>query len=294
MKLKIIRGYMNLGRTRRLSVRAVGRTENHVRRETTRLALKNLCGAIWSLRLLPGNIADYLNNTGLLSLRPGEPLLRVQFAGEIRRRLPSKETSWNPLKDAGYIRESETYLLSSPRLRSLQGHIIATVWDNWFGLKVSGKQAAVLGSYSNAASLSRGLMKAGGINGRAGLSREDKKRMEVVLEPYVRNMDLRRAHLEGLRRPGRVLLAALSQKKRLGRLRRSGFASDKLEVLYPDLIDIEALRHRRQAVVSLKKKYIRKIRVRSEIARFENYMHLQTLIMGAPNRFTAAIERRQV
>ena len=303
MNMKIIRGHLELSRTRRLSLRTVSKTEKIVRRETASQSLRNLGGAIWALRLLPRNINGYLNDTGLAPFRrqkqPGGMPLCRQFAEDIRR--PPDEKIDNPLKNDGNFRESVTYLISSPGIRSLQGRIVSATWENWFGLKVSEKQAAVLGSYSNAAWLSRGLMKAGGLLHKTRISQEEKKRLAVVLDPYVRSMELRRAHLEGLSRPGRALLAAWSQKRRLSWLRRSGFSPEDLEVLYPHIIDSETLKQRRQAVVSLKNEYIRKIRVRNDGTRFENYMHLQTLIMGAPSRgpvrlgrFMAAVERRQV
>ncbi len=303
MNMKIIRGHLNLSRTRRLSLRIVSKTEKVVRRKTAGLSLKNLGAAVWALQLLPRNVSVYLNDTGLTPFRRQKrhrvsPLYR-QFAKEIRK--PPDKKIENPLKDDGNFRESASYLISSPGIRSLQSRIVSTVWENWFGLKVTGRQAAVLGSYSNAAWLSRGLMKAGGLLHKKQISQEEKKRLKVVLEPYVRNMELRRAYLEGLSRPGRALLRAWSQKRRLSWLRHSGFSPEDLEVLYPHIIDSEALKQRRQAVVSLKDEYIRKIRVRNNGTRFENYMHLQTLIMGAPSRgpvrfgrFMAAVERRQV
>lgn len=291
-----LRGYLELGRTRRRSVRAVGRAEKDSRRETTDLALENLIGAVWALRLLPRNIGEYLKDTGITGWRGrGRPaLLADLFSEEIKK--PPKEKTGNPLKDA---REAAVYLITSPGIRNLQGRIVGAAWEDWFGLYVTEKQAAVLGSYSDVAWLSRGLMKTAGVSLRAGISPGDKRRLKVVLAPFVHSMNLRRAHLEGLSRPGRALLAAWFQSRRLGRLRRSGFAPDDMKVLYPDIIDIETLSHRRQAVVSLKNEYLRNIRVRSDGRRFENYMHLQTLIMGAPSRgpvrlgrFMAAVERR--
>lgn len=49
----LTRGHLDLIHTRRQSIRVVGRAEKGGRRETHNLALKNLAGALWALRLLP-------------------------------------------------------------------------------------------------------------------------------------------------------------------------------------------------------------------------------------------------
>ncbi len=270
---------LGLSRTRRRSVYELCCEEQRIYRKTSALALLNLSGALRTHRMRIRNILEYLKLSGIGVLSGGRYPHSRQFSKDIRQ--PETEPMENPLKN---VREAASYLITSPRVRQLQGRILKVVWRDLFELELNDRQSAVLGSYSNAAWLSRGLLKASGLSLKGNISEENKKRLTVVVEPYTRTMDIRRSHLEGLSRPGRALLSAWTQKRRLGKLRRSGFVPEDLSVLYPDIIDSVTLTHRRQAVVSLKKKYIMKIRVQDDVRRLENYLHLQTLTMGAAER----------
>jgi len=289
---------LELGRERRRSVFDLCAVERKGRWKTWIQAIQNLGSALWAHRLLLRNISEYMKETFLVDFNhreDGFSLIRefARKAGE-----PPVEMRENPLKN---VRESASYLIVSPRVRQLQGRILRLVWKEWFDLNLTENQCLTLGAYSNAGWLSRGLMKASGVGMKAKISGDDKRRLAVVLEPYTRTMDLRRAHLEGLSHPGRTLISAWKQRRRIGKLRRSGFAPEDLSVLYPDVIDRNTLIHRREAVVTLKKNYIMKIQLRDSRRRFENYLHLQTLILGTPvrgpvrlGRFLAAVERRQI
>lgn len=287
---------LELDRVRRHSVCELCRMEEQSRRKTAADAVWNLFSAARAHRLLLRNIGVYLKETGPAGDFFPDSVYSRQFDEELRQ--PPETSTENPLKN---IRESATYLISSPRIRKLQSHIIRTVWKDWFCLELSDNQSSVFGVWSNAAWLSRGLLKVSGVGMKGTLSGEDRRRLSVVVEPYARTMDLRRVHLEGLSSPGRALLSAWIQKKNIGKLRKSGFAPEDLEILYPEVIDRETLSYRRKKAAALKKKYIMKIQLRESRRRFENYMHLQTLILGAPSRgpvrlgrFMAAVERRQV
>jgi len=289
---------LELGRVRRRAVFDLCAVERKGRWKTWIQAIQNLGSALWAHRLLLRNISEYMKETFFVDFNhreDGFPLIR-EFAREAGE--PPVEMRENPLMN---VREAASYLIVSPRVRQLQGRILRFVWKEWFDLNLTDDQSSILGGYSNAAWLSRGLLKASGVGMKAKISGEDKRRLAVVLEPYARTMGLRRAHLEGLSHPGRALISAWKQRRRLGKLRRSGFAPEDLSVLYPDVIDRETLIRRREAVVTLKKNYIMKIQLRDNRRRFENYLHLQTLISDAPargpvrlGRFMAAVERRQV
>jgi hypothetical protein len=210
---------------------------------------------------------------------------------------PPKEEKENPLKGA---REAAAYFINSPRLRDIQGRIVTTAFSDWYGLKLSSRQAAVMGCYSDTAWLARGLMKSAGLpRDLRRLGTDERRRLGVVLEPYVRGLDLRRHHLEGLTRPGRAILATLSQQRRVGRLERRGFSPEDLKILYPEMLDQETLRFRLESLETLRDDALRLLNTRSTGLQFENYLHLQTLTLGAPSRgpkrlgrFLAAVELR--
>lgn len=289
----LARDALALARVRRRSIRIVARTDFDTRRGTILQALSDLGGAIGAHRLALQAITDFARITILPSLKRNSNIR--DFTKDIAR--PPNPDVENPLIGA---REAAACLLRSERLRALQGQIISSAFGSWFGLKVNSAQAGVLGSYSDAAWLARGLMQSAGlVEGRDKLSDNDRWRLKVVLEPFVRGLQLRRAHLEGLPDPGRALLAAQVQKRRLLRLKRKGFAPDNLEVLYPEMLDREVFRVRRENIEQIRNQWTTRIETRGTRRRFENYLHLQTLVLGAPSRgpvrlgrYMAAVEQR--
>ncbi len=260
-----------------------------------RAVLRDLADALSSHRLGLRAIADYCRETVKPVLRPDTDSVARKLAADCAE--PPEDKKKNPLTGA---REAAACLISYPRLRDLQARIIKPTFLSWYGLKVKPRQAAVLGCFSDTAWIARGLMKTAGLpDSLAVLSAEDRRRLAIVLEPYVRSMDLRRAHLEGLSRPGRTVLAALSQKRRIGRLRRRNFAPEDLEILYPDMLDRETLRYRQENITTLRDEALRLVEARRTSRQFENYMHLQTLVISASSRgpkqlgrFMAAVELR--
>jgi hypothetical protein len=291
----LIRAHFALGGTRRRAVKRAARFENESRRELAFLALRDLAGAAGAHRLRRRAIREYLGE----SLRP---LLRRRDESAAKRlaadcaEAPRKEQD-NPLKGA---REAAAYLITSRRIRNLQAKVVEVAFSLWYGLTVQPRQSAILGCYSDTAWLARGLMKSAGVfEKKESLDNDDRRRLSVVLEPYVKALELRRTHLEGLTKPGRTMLAAMAQKRRIGRLRRSGFAPDDLKVLYPDMLDRETLRYRQETILNLRDDALRLINTRAAGRRFENYLHLQSLTMGAPSRgpkrlgrYLAAVESR--
>ena len=291
-----VRAHLRLGRTRRRTLRRVASAEAASRRAAAVLVLRDLGDALMAHRLRVRAVREYLDETlgPVLRRRKGESVA-AKLAADIAE--PPGEEQENPLRGA---REAAAYFITSPRLRLLQGHIVRAAFANWYGLEVSDAQAAVLGCYSDTAWLARGLMKCAGLPvDERRLGADERKRLEVVLEPYVCGLDLRRRHLEGLTHPGRAILATLSQRRRVGRLKRRGFSPEDIRILYPETLDEETLRIRCEKVETLGDDALRSVRNRETALRFENYLHLQTLVLTAPSRgpkrlgrFMAAVEQR--
>jgi hypothetical protein len=296
-RLKMIHSHLILGRTRRQAIRKVRSEEMTAYRSIANVALQDLSGAILAHRLRFRDIREYLGVAILPALRRRRSADSITGKFIEESAAPPKEEQENPLKGA---REAAAYFISSPRLRELQGQIVRTAFADWYHLKITSRQMAVLGCYSDTAWIARGLMKSAGLpQDLRRLGTDERRRLSIVLEPYIRGLDLRRHHLEGLTHPGRSILASLSQQRRVGRLERRGFSPEDLKVLYPDMLDQETLRFRRESLMSLRDDALRLIDTRSTGLQFENYLHLQTLTMGAPSRgpkrlgrYMAAVELR--
>jgi hypothetical protein len=287
--------HVALARTRRKSIRKVARAEMSTRLNAVLLAIGDLAGAAAVHRIRFHAAADYWKSAVVMSMKWNTGA--GKFAEEIAE--SAADVTENPLAGSGM---SDVRLISTKRLRALQGNIVSAVFADWFGLRVSTVQAGILGSYSNTAWLARGLMRSAGLADNKGtLSGKDRWKLKVVLEPYVRGLQLRRSHLEGMYHSGRTLLAAQIQMVRIRRLRRMGFSQNGLDVLYPDRLDREQLRLQKKSIGQVRNKWIRFIETRGLSLRFENYLHLQTLLAQAPvrdsariGRYLAALERRHI
>ncbi|RKX96835.1 MAG: hypothetical protein DRZ90_08140 [Spirochaetes bacterium] len=284
---ELIRACFVLAVTRRQVVKRVAREEKKNRWNLVLLVLRDLFSACGAHQIQKQAIREYLVESLYPLLGKQKETVAKRLAADCAE-VPWKEQR-NPLKGA---REAEAYLITSRRIRYLQARVVEFAFADWYGLNMLPRQSEILGCYSDIAWLARGLMKSAGLSEKKGsLKNNDRQRLFVVLEPFVKGLELRRLHLEGLSNPGRIILASLVQKRRIGRLRRSGFSPDNLKSLYPDMLDLETLRIRQEAILNLRDNAFRLIETKTIGRKFENYLHLQTLTMGAPSRGSRKLSR---
>ncbi|MDT8298124.1 MAG: hypothetical protein RQ801_07485, partial [Spirochaetaceae bacterium] len=193
-RLEIVRSHLILGRTRRRSIRKIRTKERTAQRTLANLALQDLAGALLAHRLPYRDIKEYIGAAIFPALRRRQKADSVTNKFIAESAAPPKEERENPLKGA---REAAAYFINSPRLRNLQGRIVTAAFADWYGLKLSSRQAAVMGCYSDTAWLARGLTKSAGLpKDLRRLGTEERRRLGIVLEPYIRGLELRRHHLE--------------------------------------------------------------------------------------------------
>jgi len=279
-----------LARDYRRALRAVAHSDRSQRLRIAGMAVADLIEAARALRLPPRAVAEYLGTT-LGPLRPD----RRRMQGWARRFAaalpPTEERRANPLRGAS---EENDRVLRSPRLCRIQSRVLRCAFAQWFGLALSPADAAVLGAFAGVAATARNLMQAAGVSPqRRRLDDADRRRIRRTLGAFVQGRAMERDYRIGIGDP------PPRRRPRLFRRRRPVGVTAPAATLYPESLDRQDLEERREVILRIRDALRRRITARAEARIFENYLHLQSLTLGAPSRgperlgrYLAAVERR--
>jgi hypothetical protein len=172
-------------------------------------------------------------------------------------------------------------ILKSERMKKLQGVIIEKLYASWFGIACSNNDLKVLSVYGNTGWLTHNLLIASGIKkmSEVSLNDENRRRVKTVYRSFVSSLALYLKLQEGL-------------KIDRAELPKSGFAAKIRHLfkrlqpnrvisknMYPQGIEVQSLKIRRENILSYKLEAVRQIKMNSEYMGFNKYLKAQSLIM---------------
>ena len=148
--------------------------------------------------------------------------------------------------------------LRSERMKKLQGVIVEKLYASWFGIVCSSNDLKVLSSYGNTGWLTHNLLIASGIKKKSAvaLNNENRRMIKTVYRSFVSSLALYLKLEEGVR-PDRVIT----------------------KNMYPQSIEIQSLKIRRENILIYKLEAVRQIKMNSEYMGFNKYLKAQSLIM---------------
>ena len=149
-------------------------------------------------------------------------------------------------------------VLKSERMKKLQGIIIGKLYAVWFGIACSSDDLKVLASFGNTGWLTYNLLLASGLKKKnaVALNNENRRRIKTVYRSFVSSLALY-LKLENGAHPDRVIT----------------------KNMYPQSIEVQSLKIRRENILSYKLEAIRQIKMNSEYIGFNKYLKAQSLIM---------------
>ncbi len=149
-------------------------------------------------------------------------------------------------------------VLKSERMKKLQGIIIGKLYAVWFGIACSSDDLKVLASFGNTGWLTYNLLLASGLKKKnaVALNNENRRRIKTVYRSFVSSLALY-LKLEDGAHPDRVIT----------------------KNMYPQSIEVQSLKIRRENILSYKLEAVRQIKMNSEYMGFNKYLKAQSLIM---------------
>jgi len=183
-------------------------------------------------------------------------------------------------------------VLKSKRMKKLQGIIIGKLYAVWFGIACSNDELKVLASFGNTGWLTHNLLLASGLKKKnaVALNNENRRRIKTVYRSFVSSLALYLKFEDGLRN-GKAELPKLDITAKIRRLFKVA-SPDRVitKNMYPQSIEVQSLKIRRENILSYKLEAVRQIKMNSEYMGFNKYLKAQSLIMEGRIQDKTAIE----